>query len=110
MACFAITQVGGWQITIPLTVALRCDPISCAWCRSRLSGSNCGHKSFHKSSQLFPIGECHQLVQDFLQPLKPTLVISCRARYLFFAATQVQAIRFTDLRYFIPQLSDAVFD
>ena len=64
-------------------------------------------QTFHKSSQLFPIGECHQLVQDFLQPLKPTLVISCRARYLFFAAMQVQAIRFTDLRYFVSQLRDA---
>jgi Protein of unknown function (DUF5818) len=41
--------------------------------------------------------------------LKPTFLIPCCSGYLL-AALQVQAVRFTDLRYFFSQLSDALFD
>jgi hypothetical protein len=65
--------------------------------RSRLSG-------------LFPVSERRQFVEDFLQSLKPTLVIPRCAWYLLLAAMQVQAVRFTDLRNFLSQFYDAFFD
>jgi len=37
-------------------------------------------------------------------------VIPGCARHLVFAAMQVQAVRFTDLRFFLPQFYDAFFD
>jgi hypothetical protein len=61
-------------------------------------------------SQFFPVGQRHQLVENFLQPLKPTFVIPRFARYLLFAAMGVQTVRFTDLRYFFSQFHDAVFN
>ena len=47
-------------------------------------------------------------VEDLLQPLKSAFLIRC-ADWLL-AASQVLAVRFTDLRYFFPQLCDALFD
>jgi hypothetical protein len=41
--------------------------------------------------------------------LKPTFMIPRCARYLLFAAMQVQSVRFIDLRYFVSQLCDAFF-
>jgi hypothetical protein len=38
------------------------------------------------------------------------LVIPGCARHLVFAALQLQAVRFTDLRFFLPQFYDAFFD
>ena len=72
------------------------------------SGSNLNVVSDAKS-QFLPVGQRHQLVEDFLQSLKPTFMIPRCARYLLFAAMQVQAARFTDLRYFVPQSCDAFF-
>ena len=42
--------------------------------------------------------------------MKPTFVIPRCARWLLFAAMQVQSVRFTYLRYFVPQLRDSFFD
>jgi hypothetical protein len=61
-------------------------------------------------SQLFPVGERHQFVYDFLQSLKPAFVISGCARYLIFSTMQVQAVRLADLRYFPSQFYDAFLD
>ena len=61
-------------------------------------------------SKLFPVGQRHHLVEDFLQSLKSTCVITCCAVWLVFAAMQVQAVRFTDLRYFLSQFYDAFLD
>ena len=61
------------------------------------------------SSQLFPVGECHQLVQNVLQPLKATGVIP-RCVGFVLAPLQVLAIRFTNLGYFASQVFDAFFD
>src|ERR1700685_430188 len=60
-------------------------------------------------SQFFPIGQRHQLVHDFLQPLKAPFVIACRAGKLF-VAMHVHAVCFTNLRYFFSQLCDTVLD
>jgi hypothetical protein len=63
-----------------------------------------------KFSLLFPVGERHQLVQDFLQPLKTTFVVSrCTCRPPL-AAMNVQTVRFANLCYFLSQLGDAFFD
>ena len=62
-----------------------------------------------QSSQLFPVGERHQFVQNFLQSLKPACVVPGRAEFVF-AAQQVEPVRLTDLRYLVPQLGDAFFD
>jgi hypothetical protein len=61
------------------------------------------------SSQLFPVGERHQFVQNFLQSLKPACMVPGRAEFVF-AAQQVEPVRLTDLRYLVPQLGDAFFD
>jgi len=61
------------------------------------------------SSEFFPVGQRHQLVEDLLQSLKPTLLIPRCTGYLLFAAMQVQSVRFTDLRDFVSQLCDAFF-
>jgi hypothetical protein len=63
-----------------------------------------------RCSQFFPVGQRHQLVENFLQSLEPTFVIPRFARYLLLAAMGVLAVRFTDLRYFFPQFHDAVFN
>jgi hypothetical protein len=64
------------------------------------------------SSQFFPVCERRQFVQDFLQSLKPTFVISRCARYLLsgFDVPHVQTVRFTNLRDLLSQLYDALFD
>jgi hypothetical protein len=54
-------------------------------------------------SCFLPVRQRHQFVTDFLQPLKSALVIRCAGR--LFAASQVLAVRFPDLRYFFPQLA-----
>ena len=59
-------------------------------------------------SWLFPVGQRHQFVEDFLQPLESAFVIRC-AGWLF-AVSQVLAVRFPDLRNFFPQLCDALLD
>ena len=61
------------------------------------------------SSEFFPVGQRHQFVEDLLQSLEPTFLIPRCARYLLFAAMQVQSARFTDLRYFVSQFCDAFF-
>jgi len=61
------------------------------------------------SSEFFPVGQRHQLVEDLLQSLEPTFLIPRCTRYLLFAAMQVQSVRFTDLRDFVSQLCDAFF-
>jgi hypothetical protein len=65
---------------------------------------------FGLCSQLFPVGERHSFVYDFLQSLKPAFVISGCARYLLFPTMQVQAVRLADLRYFLSQFHDAFLD
>jgi hypothetical protein len=62
-----------------------------------------------KPSQLFPVGQGHYFVQNFLQSLKASLVIPCCVGFVL-AGLQVQSVRFTDLRYFISQLDDPLFD
>jgi hypothetical protein len=61
-------------------------------------------------SHLFPVGQCHQFVEDFLQSLKPTFVITCCAVWLLFAALRVQSVRFTELRYLVSQFRYAFFN
>jgi hypothetical protein len=61
-------------------------------------------------SWFLPVGQCHQFVENILQSLKPTFVISRCAECLLLAAMQVQSIRFADLRYFLSQYNDAFFD
>jgi hypothetical protein len=65
--------------------------------------------SYSRSSQLFPVCERYQLVQDFLQPLQPPFVIPRRAVKLF-ATLRVEAVRFSKLRYFVSQLCHPFFD
>jgi hypothetical protein len=52
-------------------------------------------------SHLFPVGQCHQFVEDFLQSLKPTFLIPRCAGFVL-PTLQVQAVRFTDFGYFAP--------
>jgi hypothetical protein len=59
-------------------------------------------------SCFLPVRQRHQFVSDFQQPLKSAFVIWC-ALYIL-AVTQVFAVRFADLRYFFPQLGDAIPD
>jgi hypothetical protein len=61
-------------------------------------------------SQLFPVGQCHQLVEDFLQSLKTTFVIPHCGVWLLSAAMQVQTVRLTNLCVFVPQYCDAFLD
>ncbi len=61
-------------------------------------------------SQLFPGGERHQFVKNFLQSLKPTFLISGCARYILLAALHIQSIGFADLNDLLSQLRDALFD
>jgi hypothetical protein len=61
-------------------------------------------------SQLFPVGQCDQFVEDCLQSLKTTFVIPRSALYPPLAAMEVQSVRLADLCNFISQLRDALFD
>jgi hypothetical protein len=60
-------------------------------------------------SQLFPLGQRNQFVQNFLQSLEPTFMIRSGAGNLF-AALHIKPVGFPDLRYFFPHLCDALFD
>jgi hypothetical protein len=62
----------------------------------------------HALSQLFPVGERHQFVKNFPQSLKPTFVIPRCARYVLFAALDIQSIRLTDLCNFVSQFRDSL--
>jgi hypothetical protein len=77
---------------------------------TRLSFAIVSPMSRSRCSQFFPVGQRHQLVENFLQSLEPTFVIPRFARYLLLAAMGVLAVRFTDLRYFFSQFHDAVFN
>jgi hypothetical protein len=59
-------------------------------------------------SCFLPFSQRQQFVSDCLQPLKSAFLIRCAGCLL--AASQVLAIRFTDLRYFFPQFCDALLD
>ena len=61
------------------------------------------------SSKFFPVGQRHQFLEDFLQPLKSAFMIPGCAGHLL-AILHIFAIRFADLRYLFPQLGDALFD
>jgi hypothetical protein len=56
--------------------------------------------SENETSYFVPVGQCHELVEDFLQSLKPTLIIPCCAEFIL-PALQVESVRFTDFRYFV---------
>ncbi len=60
-------------------------------------------------SWLFPVCQRHQFGLDFLQPQQPSFLIRGRTRHLL-ATLQVDATRFADLCYFLPQLCDALFN
>jgi hypothetical protein len=61
-------------------------------------------------SHLFPVGERYQLVQGFPATVAGDVRDPRRARHLLFPAMQVQAVRFTDLHYFLSQTYDAFLD
>ena len=61
------------------------------------------------SSRFFPVGQRHQFLEDFLQPLKSAFMIPGCAGHLL-AILHIFAIRFADLRYLIAQLGDAFSD
>jgi hypothetical protein len=66
-----------------------------------LSHIRTGQESKTPASQFLPVGQCHQFVEDVLQSLKPTFVIPRGAEFVL-PALQIQAVRFTDFRYFAP--------
>jgi hypothetical protein len=58
------------------------------------------------SSKFFPVGQRHQFVWDFLQPLKSSVMIPCPCCTVYlFAAPHISAVRFANLNY----LSTATF-
>lgn len=59
-------------------------------------------------SYFLPVGQRNQFVQNFLQSLEPPLLVRISRRLL--AALQILATRFSNLRNFFSQLSDALFD
>jgi hypothetical protein len=52
------------------------------------------------NSSLFPIGQCPQLIHDFLQPLEPPFLLGCRYR-AFAVLDDVGAIRCADVGYLL---------
>ena len=106
-----MTRVGGWRFRHPELPVPQMEQLNLAG--RVLRGSRfaaVSPMSRSRCSQFFPVGQRHQLVENFLQSLEPTFVIPRFARYLLLAALGVLAVRFTDLRYFFSQFHDAVFN
>ena len=108
---YPVTRVRGWRFRHPKLPLPQMEQLNIA--RRRFRGSRfaaVSPMSRSRCSQFFPVGQRHQLVENFLQSLEPTFVIPRFARYLLLAALGVLAVRFTDLRYFFSQFHDAVFN
>ena len=54
---------------------------------------------------LFPIGQSHKLIQNFLQSLEPPFLVGgCPS----ISPVHLRSVRFTDLGYFFPKFLDTL--
>jgi hypothetical protein len=60
-------------------------------------------------SSLFPVSQCPQLIHDFLQSLKPPLLLGC-GHCMFVITFDVPAISIGDVGYLVSQLLDTLLD
>ena len=61
-----------------------------------------------RGSGLFPLGQGHQFVHDFLQALQSAFLVGGSDQ--LFATLQVLAVRLTDFRDFLAQFPHSLFD
>src|SRR5438094_1477305 len=93
-----------FALVLPFSAALEA-------CISRPRGTSRAKKSLKNYGTatsylgLFPVGEGHKLIQNFLQSLKPPFLVGgCPS----ISPVHLRAVRFTNLGYFFPKFLDAL--